>query len=628
MADIMKKDDKNPGIFVRLPLKKLIQIALLSAVFILLAVFTLGVREWYIHAHNFRLLEESRIIRAHSGEFSEFIIEQLLSNQIINMEEMEREASKIGEKGSNLAAQTLIPEEFKLLLVSRNDMTKLMARVRLLSAESDKEQRHLAIYRMLRDINHRIAKFDEGFDRYVQQQWQAVQNLLRGLLALATMFLTMLLLFLHVYVTRPFFELISDIREALGKKGSDHKTIDSILAITDLGQRFRNELTACVLYKNILKTIPDSDPTACNQNQTGGMVWKLAAHLLQQHPRYKQVSLSFFNDGEKSKNIPDYLREEVKSRGVLVFRETDDLTFSRIRKSFLYSGEIHAGICFSISSASGLFGIVTILSDDPESFSDQEMEALSTLLRFLECIDSYNAMENSGEIGLGLEELRVTSLSLLSELPPYRGCHEIMNHANGIINCAQILRDQETNLDLQEGENHKVVTDLWESGQKIAATVNRLRSLQQLYSNPAATVKDAITLLVSWLELQFPEISQIMESNTILPLPPVNIPGRDLFLAMALQAEQVIPQPGRDIGSCIFSKVHIEADIQSEAEVIIKMILRPKPGELSASGRDAATHMRERICKELLRGYNSEFEVSRAEDQKLTYRFILRQADR
>ena len=626
MADIMKKVDNNPGIFVRLPLKKFIQIALLSAVFILLAVFTLGVREWYIHAHNYRLLEQSRLIRAHSGEFSEFIIEQLLSNQTIDMEEMELEATKIGEKGSNLAAQALIPEEFKLLLVSRSDMTKLMARVRLLPAESDGEQRHRAIYRMLRDLNHRIAKFDEGFGRYIQQQWQAVQNLLRGLLALATMFLTMLLFFLHVYVTRPFFELISDIREALEKKGSDHKTIDSILAITEIGQRLRTELAACTLYKNVLKTIPDPDPTACNQPQAGGMVWKLAAPLLQQHPRYKQVSLSFFNDGEMNKNIPDYLREEVKSRGVLVFHETDELTFSRIRKSFLYSGEIHAAICFSITSASGLSGIVTILSDDPESFSDQEMEALRILLRFLECIDFHSALENSGETGLGLEELRVTSLSLLNELPPHRGCHDIMNHANGIINCAQILRDQEINLDLRESENLKVVTDLWESGQKIAATVKRLRSLQQLYSSPAATVEDAITLLVSWLVLQFPEISRILETNTIPRLPPVAIAGEDLFLAMALQAEQVIPQPGRDTGSCIFRRVHIQAGIQSEAEVIIKMILETKPAEFPASGRDAATHMREHICKGLLRCYSSDFEVSRAEGQKLTYRFILRRA--
>ncbi|MBT8334054.1 MAG: hypothetical protein KJP19_06435, partial [Deltaproteobacteria bacterium] len=235
----MKKDDITPGFFARLSLKKLIQIALLSAVFILLIVFTLAVREWHIHAHNSRLLEESRVIRAHSGEFSEYIIEQFLSNQIINMEEMEYEASKIGEKGSDLAAQTLIPEEFKLLLVSRNDMTKLMARVRLLSAEADGEERHLAIYRMLRDINHRIAKFDEGFDRYVQQQWQAVQNLLRGFLALATMFLTMLLFFLHVYVTRPFFELVSEIREALGKIDSDRETVDSILAIAYLSQKVR-----------------------------------------------------------------------------------------------------------------------------------------------------------------------------------------------------------------------------------------------------------------------------------------------------------------------------------------------------------------------------------------------------
>jgi hypothetical protein len=627
MADTMKKDDKTPGIFARLSLKKLIQIALLSAVFILLIVFTLAVREWHIHTYNSRLLEESRVIRAHSGEFSEYIIEQLLSNQNINMEEMEHEASKIGEKGSDLAAQTLIPEEFKLLLVSRNDMTKLMARVRLLSAKPDGEERHLVIYRMLRDINHRIAKFDEGFDRYVHLQWQAAQNLLRGFLALATMFLTMLLFFLHVYVTRPFFELISDIREALGKKDSDRETVDSILAIAYLSQKVHAELAACALYKNMLQTIPDPDPTAYNQNQTGGAVWKLAASLLHQHPHYKAVAISFFNDAEINKKIPDYLREEVQSRGVVIFLESDDLTFSRIRKSLLYSGEIHAGICFSISSASGISGMVTILSDDPESFSDQEIAALSTLLRFLEYIEAYGAIENSGEIGLGREELRVAILSLLNELPPHRGCHDIMNHANSIINCAQILRDQEVNLDLQQSENQKVMTDLWESGQKIAATVNRLRSLQQLYSNPAATVEDAITLLVSWLEIQFPEISQILEKKTILPLPPVNIPGRDLFLAMALQAEQIIPKPGGDFGSCIFSKLHIEADIQSEAKVIVKMILQPKPGQVSGSDQDAATHMRRRICKELLRCYDSDFEVSKAEDQKLTYRFMLRQAD-
>ena len=620
----MKRDDKNPGIFVRLPLKKLIQIALLSAIVILLTVFTLGVREYSVHGHNDRLREESRLIKAHSAEFSECIIEQLLGSQLINMEEMEREALKIGEEGSRLAAQTLIPQEFKLLLVGRNDMTKMMARVRLLSAESGEADRRLAIYRMLRDINHRIAQFDEGFDRYVQQQWQAAQNLLRGFLALATMFLTMLLFFLHVYVNRPFFELISYIRTVLDKKSSHPGAIDSILAIADLGERLRYELSACALYKNILKTTPEPDPAAGNQLPTGAMVWKLAGPLLQQHPPYRQVSLSFFSGSEKSTTIPDYLYEEVERRGVLILQDTDDLTFSRIRKRFDSSGEAHAGICFSISSAAGLSGIVTILSDDPESFSEQEVEALGTLLRFFECVDSCNALENSGEFGLGIEEIRVTSLSLLNELPPLRGCHDIMNHANGIINCAQILRDQETSPDLQENENSKVVKDLWESGQKIAATVNRLRSVQQLYANPAATVEDAVALLVSWLVLQFPEISQILETKTARPLPRVSIPGRDLFLAIALQAEQVIPKPGRDSGSCLFSNVHLEADIQSGTQVIITLILRRKPGESSVSGQDAATHIRERICKELLRCYNSDFEVSRADDQTLSYKFILR----
>ncbi len=624
MDNAMNENEKTPTVFARLSLKKIIQTALLSAVFILLTVSTLAVREWYIHVHTARLLEESRVIRAHSGEFSDYIIEQLLTDQIINMEEMENEASIIGEKGSDLADQALIPEEFKLLLVSRSDMTKLMARMRLLSTKPDGNEKHMVIYRMLRDINSRIAKFDEGLDRYVQQQWQAIQNLLRGFLAIATMFLTMLLFLLHMYVTRPFFELIGNIRNALGKKDTNNKTVDSILAITQLDHKVCTELAACTLYRNILQTIPDPGSTTDNNNQLEGLVWQLAAPLLQQHPHYKLVSTSFFNDDEINKKIPDYLREEVQSRGAVIFRETDELTFSRIRKILPCSDEIHAGICFSISSASGLSGMVIILSDNPDSFSDQEVAALNTLLRFLEYIDLHITEENRGEIGFALEELRVMSLSLLNELPPHRGCHNIMNYANGIINCAQIIRDQEVSLDLQEGENQKLMTDLWESGQKIAATVNRLRSLQQLYSNPVDSVEDAITLLVSWLELQFPEISQILEEKPVPPLPPVHIPGRDLFLAMALQAEQVIPEPGRDYGSCIFNKLQIEIYVQSETEVVIEMILQTKPGEISGSGRDAATHMRRLVCNGLLNCYKSDFEVSKAADQSLTYRFILR----
>jgi len=620
----MKKDDKIPGIFARLSLRKLVQIALLSAVCILLTVSTLAVREWYIHIHSSRLLEDSKVIMAHSREFSDYIIEQLLTNQIINMEEMEHEASIIGEKGSDLASQTLVPDEFKLLLIRRSDMAKLMARIRLLSTQPDGNEKRLVIYRMLRNINSRINTFDEEFDRYLQQQWQAIQNLLRGLLAIATMFLTMLLFLLHVYITRPFLRLISNIRKALGNKNTHHETDDSILAITHLGHEIRTELEACTLYKNILHKLPFPDPSTDFQHQPGELIWKLAAPLLQQHPHYKLVSVSFFNDDTVGKKIPDYLREEVQNRGIVIFQETDDLTFSRMRKILPCAEEIHAGICFSISSASERSGMITIFSNDPESFSEQEVTTLSTLLQFLEYIDSYSTAENSDETGFPLEELRAISFSLLNEQPPHRGCHNIMNHANGIINCAQIMRDQDAALDLQEDESQKLMTDLWESGQKIAAAVNQLRSLQQLYTNPVVSVEDSITLLLSWLELQFPEISQILKKKNVPPLPPLSIPGRDLFLVMALQAEQLIPEPGRDYGSCIFDKLQIETYIQSETEVVIEMTLQLKAGELPGSNQDTALHLRRLICNKLLNCYKSNLEISRIDNQSITYRFILR----
>lgn len=620
----MKKANKTPGVVSRLSLKKIIQAALLAAVFMLLTVSTLAVREWYLHAHFSRLLNESMLIRAHFTELSEYLTEQLLTNQIINTEEIEHEAEIIGKKGSDLALQTLIPEEFKLLLVSSNDMTKLMARVRLLSTQPDGPDKHLTIYRMLSEINSRIAEFHDGFCRYVQQQRQAIQNLLRGSLAMATVFLAMLLFLLHVHVSKPFFQLINNLRKGLGQKTQNRETVDSILSITNLGNRASSELAACSIYKHVLRITPDFDKSDSMPDLPEGSVWKLATPILKQFPHYKLVLTSFFTDDRIRGKIPDYIVEEVQSRGAVIFREADDLTFSRIRKILPYSEEIHTGVCFSIVSASGLSGMVTILSDNPESFTDDEVTSLSAILRFLEAIDSAVSLDNSRGIGFTLDELRGVSLSLLNELPPHRGCHNIMNHANGIINCAQILKDQKDNVDLQEDENQKLMTDLWQSGKKIADTITHLRSLQQLYTSPVTSIEDAIALLVSWLELQFPEVSLILEQKTGEPLPAVRIPARDLFLAMALQAEQVIPEPGHDHSFCVFSKLLIETYVQTETEVIIEMILQLESGELPASEQNSVTHTRQLISNGLLTIYGSAFEVSRGTDQTIKYRFLLR----
>lgn len=624
MDSAMKKSNKLPGVFTRLSLKKITQAALLVAVFMLLTVSTLAVREWYLHAHFSRLLNESMLIRAHFTELSEYLTEQLLANKVINIDEIEHEAEIIGKKGSDLALQTLIPEEFKLLLISGNDMTKLMARVRLLSTQPDGTDKHLTIYRMLSDINSRIAGFHDGFCRYVQQQRQAIQNLLRGSLAMATVFLAMLLFLLHVHVTKPFFQLINNLRKGLSQKTQNSETVDSILSITNLGNRASSELAACSIYKHIFKITPDFNSTDSMPDQPEGSVWKLVTPLLKQFPHYKLVLTSFFTDDRVRGKIPDYLVEEVQSRGAVIFPETDDLTFSRIRKILPYSKDIHTGICFSIVSASGLSGMVTILSDNPESFSDQEVASLSALLRFFEYIDSAVSSETSSGIGFTLDELRGVSLSLLNELPPHRGCHNIMNHANGIINCAQILKDQEDNVDLQEDENQKLMTDLWQSGKKIADTVTHLRSLQQLYNSPVTSIEDAIALLVSWLELQFPEVPLILEQKSGGPLPAVRIPARDLFLAMALQAEQVIPEPGHDHSFCVFSKLLIETYVQTETEVIIEMILQLESGELPVSEQNSVTHIRQLISNDLLTFYGSAFEVSRGTDQTIKYRFLLR----
>jgi len=443
---LRKKTKKTRGFFARLPSKKIIQGSLLLVVFVLLSIFTLVVREWSIHSHSSTLLEESRLLRAHFAEFSDYITEQLLAGLCLNEEKTAYEAALIGREGADLADRALVPEEFKLLLVNRGDMTKLMARIRLLSTKSVEREKQLAIYRMLSNINSRVTRFDDGFWQYIQQQQQAAQNLLRGSLAMATVFLATLLFLLYMNFSR-----------SASQQGTNLSTI-------------------------------------------------------------------------RDKNIPGR-----------------DFT---------------------------------------------------------------------------LEELRLMSLFLLNEFPQKMECHNIMSYANGIINCAQILKDQAADDDLQEKENKELIVDLWQDGKKITDALLHLQSLQELSTTPVTSINDTITLLVRWLELQFPEAADIIEQKRTESLPPVQIPGRDLFLAMALQAERIIPEPGQDFGSCMFSRLLIQTDMQEEKEVVVEMILQPVSEGQDEPEKDGAANMRQIISHELLNRYDSGFQVSTT-DQVTIYRFLL-----
>lgn len=619
----MGKNSAISTLFANLSLKKIILTALLSAVGILLVVSTLAVREWYIHRHCSSLLEKSRLIQVHFTELSEYITEQLLANQIISMMQVEHEAAIIGEKSSEIAGHPLVPVEFRLLLISRNDLTKLMARIRLLATGSDQTQKHLTIYHMLSELNGRIVVFDDGFSKYIQQQVQNAQNLLRGFLAMATVFLATLLFLLYVRITQPFLLMAKELRSALGQDRQDQYTMDSILSMADLGHKIRQELAACAFYKYFLGAPPDLEAKQNERDQQAGSVWQMLTPLLEQHPDYQLVLTSFFSEDRFTREIPDYLLDEVRNHGVAIFRQKNDLAFSLFRNISPYSGEIHAAVCFSIAADSDRPGMVTILSDNPESFTDQEVGVLSTLLRFFEYIDSSMRQAGNGKVEFTLEELRAMSLTLLNEFPPYRECHKIMDSANGIINCAQILQDQ-CKEESQEEVNQKLLTDLWESGKKIADSVIRLRSLQQMHITPVTSIDEVLSLLISRLTLQYPEVSQILQEEPLPNLPTVQIPGRDLLLALTLMAEQVIPDPGSDHGSCIFTKLRIEAYASTLKETIIKLVLEPESVKFPDKSLNTTIHIRQLLCNAILHCHGSALEISRMKNQPLIYRFLLR----
>jgi hypothetical protein len=197
-----------------------------------------------------------------------------------------------------------------------------------------------------------------------------------------------------------------------------------------------------------------------------------------------------------------------------------------------------------------------------------------------------------------------------------------MSYANGIINCAQILKDQAADDNLQEKENQELIVDLWQDGKKITDALLHLQSLQELSTTPVTSINETITLLVRWLELQFPEAADIIEQKRTESLPPVHIPGRDLFLAMALQAERIIPEPGQDFGSCMFSRLLIQTHMQGETEIVVEMVLQPVSEGQNESEKDDAANMRQIISHELLNRYDSGFQVSTT-DKITIYRFLL-----
>ncbi len=142
-------------------LRKLFPIMTGIVIVLLAAITALGIKQYLLYRHCDAMLTHSNRIIFQFTSIKEHINDSLVAGTTINIPETSQELLSFDQDLKDIVDDILIPEEFKLSLVSQVDLMSLVVQLRTImgktSAPSPEQTAKLTA--ALRSINNRLLAF-------------------------------------------------------------------------------------------------------------------------------------------------------------------------------------------------------------------------------------------------------------------------------------------------------------------------------------------------------------------------------------------------------------------------------------------------------------------------------------
>ena len=194
-----------------------------AAIFVALILgflLLLGSRQYRSHKEYENIIEQNEKIIFQFATIREHINDSLLEDRHQQLNSITNEIENLNVNISQILQQPIIPDEYRLSFAGQVDFAGIILLLRKIGT-GDKTQANIRqLNQEIRILGERLMLFDRVIVDHVKRKLVGFQNFVIGLLAIILFIIVYILLFWHGQIAMPLIELVKQTKEIVSGKRS------------------------------------------------------------------------------------------------------------------------------------------------------------------------------------------------------------------------------------------------------------------------------------------------------------------------------------------------------------------------------------------------------------------------
>ena len=585
-----------------------------AAIFVALILgflLLLGSRQYRSHKEYENIIKQNEKIIFQFATIREHITESLLENRHQQLSNITSEIENLNVNITQILQQPIIPDEYRISFAGQVDFAGIILLLRGVGSGNQTQAKVRQLNQEIRILGERLMLFDRVIVEHVKRKLVGFQNFVIGLLAIILFIVIYILLFWHRQIAAPLIDLVKQAKEVTSGKRSAISVQKKGGEVAELAGSFQNLLlqqnrttSEFTRYNKVLEMVHIVSESVWRAQTRDAVFNEVCRGVLTNSdyvltwigiPKENDQILPVIADGSTTMSRQE--RDECMTALLTAAEENekyDSAHKALDNKSPVVIRDILGGLpkgpfkntpfasnksdCIALPLVydQQIFGVMTIYSIAPLSFSEEEIELLKGMSReIVFAIFALTAKESNKTLArlqadskkaYKTETIKASKLAAMGELS-VGVANEINNLTNGLINYTQILSEEIEATAGKDNHSIELLNNVIKEGERISQIVQQLLFFN---SNRAQTkeavkinkiIEDSSALMNS--QFRYDGIDASMVFPEIVPSVQVNVQEmQHVFLNLLSNARYALNQ--RYSGQHPKKRIEIKGEIVSQ----------------------------------------------------------------
>lgn len=418
---------------------------------ILCVLLVVGARQYQLHRHYGKVIEQSEKLLFHFGVVREHITQALLDKNFSSLAEAGQQIESLHTLLRGILADQRIADEYKLIFVNQVDLPGLVNLLNSAAAQPLQQEQRSELALRLRELGDQFMLFNRVLANHATSTLINFQTMVIGSLALVLFLVINILVLWHRRVGIPLLKMVHQVKKAAAGRPEKFTRITGSKELTDLAGSLADLLGNQQISQEekqrnekILQASLEAS-SACNTSSSTKNLFEKTCQALLSNEEYCLAWVGM-REGNSAALMPaaacgsaTMTDEECQEcmAALLAAPDNDDKAIDPAAQALLtgevvvqkdmlagraaatLKGTALAGkrvncIAMPLRSHEETFGVLTIYSMDPASFSTLEMESLNRLSRDLARQAFQTIKRENNEIERLFTTFLATSLNIMT----------------------------------------------------------------------------------------------------------------------------------------------------------------------------------------------------------------------